>query len=79
MSKHYACMQHLLLPVVVHGPGKYLTRGGETVTVEKIANVWGYNNRADGKYSNGVAESWSVRGGRVLPYSLSQNDIIGKA
>jgi hypothetical protein len=72
-------MQHWLLPRVVDGPGSYLTRGGEVVTVERITNGFGYNNRAEGHYSNGIAEAWSCRGGRVLPFSLSQNDIVARA
>jgi hypothetical protein len=74
-------MHHLLLPVVVDAPGQYVTRGGDVVTIERITSHrgWGYKNRAEGQYSNGVAECWSARGGRVLPWYLSQNDIVAKA
>jgi hypothetical protein len=73
-------MQHLGLPIVVDAPGSYLTRGGDVVTVEIISTSggYGYQNRADGHYSTGVRETWSCRGGRVLPYSLSQNDIVAR-
>lgn len=73
-------MQHLLLPVVIDGPGSYRTRGGEVVTVDVISTTrgYGYNNRADGQYSNGIRETWSCRGGRVLPFYESCNDIVSK-
>lgn len=74
-------MQHLLLPKVVDAPGSYLTRGGEVVTVSRIVasgGAYGYMNRAEGHYSNGIPETWSCRGGRVLPFYLSQNDIVSK-
>jgi len=67
-------MQHLSLPVVITGPGQYVTRGGELVTVTAVRH-----NRADGHYSNGINEWWSCRGGRVLPSSLSQNDVMAPA
>lgn len=74
-------MHHFLLPIVVDGPGTYITRGGDTVTIDRVTTSrgFGYNNCAEGRYSNGIVESWSARGGRVLPYFLSQNDIVGKA
>jgi len=74
-------MLHITLPRIVDGPGTYITRGGDLVTIERISTSrgFGYQNRADGSYSNGIAESWSCRGGRVLPFYLSQNDIVSKA
>lgn len=73
-------MQFITLPVVIDGPGSYLTRGGDVVTVEQISSGlgFGYQNRAVGRYSNGTVEFWSCRGGRVLPYYLSRNDIVSK-
>lgn len=60
-------------PKVVTGPGRYATRSGEVVEVSYLG---GYNNfEAFGVYDNGTAERWYVSG-HVLPYSLSQNDII---
>ena len=67
-------MMHYTLPVVVTGPGRYLTRGGAVVTVTSV-----HHNRADGHYECGTPEWWSCRGGRVLPSSLSDNDIVGPA
>jgi len=74
-------MTHFTLPLIVDGPGTYVTRGGDLVTVEAISThrSYGYQNRADGHYSNGIRETWSCRGGRVLPYGESCNDIVSKA
>lgn len=61
---------------VVTGPGRYLTRGGEAVTVEEVV---GYGVlAAHGKYSCGIPERWS-RSGRVLAHYLSPNDIVAAA
>ena len=63
----------MTLPRVVTGPGKYVTRGGAVVNIDRLG---GYNNfKAYGSYPNGTAEMWYVSG-RVLPYSLSENDIV---
>ncbi len=63
----------MVLPQIVKGPGKYKTRSGEVVTIDRLG---GYNNyQATGLYSNGVPECWFVSG-RVLPHYLSPNDIV---
>lgn len=79
MSYSTACavcqMMHYTLPVVVDAPGAYVTRGGEPVTVTRVVG-----NRVYGSYDrHGIAERWSARGGRVLPFTESRNDIVGKA
>lgn len=64
-------MMHYTLPTVIDGPGEYVTRGGDTVTITRVSG-----NRAEGKYSCGIAERWSCRGGRVLPFYESRNDVV---
>ena len=61
------CLKHSR---VVTGPGRYVTRGGDTVTVTRVDHY-----RAYGSYDNGPSEWWTVVG-RVLPHTLSQNDIV---
>jgi hypothetical protein len=61
---------------VVTGPGRYVTRSGETVTVERLGGyggLWAY-----GRYDNGVRESWFVSG-RIFTVMLSPNDIVRSA
>lgn len=61
----------ITLPNIVTGPGQYITRSGETVTIVGIERrYW-----AKGHYSNGVVERWDISG-RVLPFSESSNDIV---
>lgn len=60
------------LPTVVATPGRHRTRSGEIVTVTTITRGW-----ANGHYADGTLESWDVSG-RVLPSTLSKNDIITK-
>lgn len=64
------CLKH---PKVVTGPGRYVTRGGEVVTVTSVDRY-----RAFGSYENGTLEWWTVVG-RVLPFHLSPNDIVKAA
>lgn len=61
-------------PQSIFTPGRYLTRSGETVTIETIGS--GILS-ARGRYSDGTPERWSTSG-RVLPHYLSANDIVDK-
>jgi len=63
----------LLNPKIVTGPGRYVTRGGDTVTVDRV-DTW----LAFGSYENGPSERWLVCG-RTLPCYESPNDIVGVA
>lgn len=64
------------LPTVVTGPGRYLTRSGETVTVT-IASAR-YPLGCSGAYPIGVAESWH-QSGRIYDGRITQNDIVALA
>ncbi len=61
----------IALPVVISATGQYVTRRGEVVTIAHIHKGW-----ADGRHSDGTPEKWDVSG-RLLPFSESQNDIVG--
>ncbi len=71
------------LPTVITAPGRYRTRAGEIVTIDRVgrpehlsfADVDPRAGLADGHYPNGVTEVWDVSG-RLLPFSQSDNDII---
>lgn len=75
----------LSLPTVIVAPGQYQTRCGETVTIDRVGRSaslpwWEMDPTsgwAFGHYDTGIPESWDVSG-RVLPFSLSDNDILGK-
>lgn len=69
-------VQHIILPTIVTRPGRYVTRCGEVVTVERITT--GLHASAYGYYSNGIEERWDACG-RLLPHSLSKNDIVQSA
>lgn len=77
-------VQHLTRPKIIDAPGQYRTRGGEVVTIDRlgIMEKWAPNfiipnGWAHGHYLNGIPETWDVSG-RVLPFSLSDNDIMEK-
>ena len=62
------------LPTIISGPGRYLTRNGETVTIESASTR--NDLRCYGHYYNGVREGWH-KSGRVLATSQTANDIVG--
>ena len=64
----------IVLPSVVDAPGRYLTRAGEVVSVEKITRGRGGFN-CEGHYASGQAERWH-RSGRLYFGVLSDNDIV---
>lgn len=64
------------LPTIINSPGKYQTRCGETVTINRISKSrLGGPEWAHGHYENGTPESWDISG-RLLPFSLSANDVV---
>jgi hypothetical protein len=65
------------LPIVITKPGEYLTRGGETVTVQVVSarndlGCKGFYNK------EGIRESWH-RSGRIYSGMTSLNDIVSAA
>ena len=60
-------------PRVINAPGKYLTRGGEIVTVDTVEP--GMHTFYRGSYSCGIKESWHNTG-RIFSRTDSQNDIV---
>lgn len=60
---------------IVTGPGQYLTRSGEVVTVER---TWTGILSARGHYSCGTPERWSLSG-RILGGLITPNDIVARA
>ena len=74
MSAYFASM--VTLPIIIAGPGQYVTRGGEPVTIERASTTHGFN--CYGVYANGVRDSWH-RSGRLYAGTESRNDIVRAA
>lgn len=71
---------HVVLPTIITGPGPYVTRCGETVTVSHVdrhprSSLDRGPYAAHGSYHGQVAESWDVSG-RLYPNVMSGNDIV---
>lgn len=66
-----------ILPTIITEPGQYVTRCGETVTVD-VAISSAVRRNCTGHYSNGVAECWH-RSGRLYQGQTCANDIVSKA
>lgn len=66
----------VVLPVVITGPGQYVTRSGEVVTVAQASSRHAFECR--GAYSDGVSEAWH-KSGRLLFGSETANDIVRAA
>lgn len=64
------------LPDLVIGVGYYKTRRGETVHINRLHGGVS-NHYCEGCYSDGTSEAWD-KSGRLLPFSLSDNDIVEK-
>jgi hypothetical protein len=66
----------VLLPAVITRPGRYRTRRGEAVTVERMPRPFA-SHAFDciGRYDSGVIEQWH-RSGRLYAGALSANDVI---
>jgi hypothetical protein len=64
----------IFVPVVITKPGQYLTRCGETVTVETVSTKHDYGCR--GFYNKeGIKEGWH-KSGRIYPGQECNNDIV---
>lgn len=62
------------LPTIIEGPGDYLTRGGERVTIERTSARHDLN--CVGHYTEcGTAERWH-KTGRIMATSETRNDIV---
>ena len=61
------------LETVIRKPGAYRTRCGDVVRVERASNRHDFG--CVGAHADGTRESWH-RSGRVLPWSLSRNDVV---
>jgi hypothetical protein len=67
----------IFVPVVITAPGKYLTRCGETVTVEVVSTKHDFG--CTGFYDKeGIKERWH-KSGRIFAGQETQNDIISAA
>lgn len=75
MSAAYFCPL-VPLPVVIDEPGPYLTRRGETVTIERHGN--GHSFDCSGRYPDGTSERWH-KSGRLYSGFECRNDIVAKA
>ena len=63
-------------PRIIVGPGQYVTRSGEIVTVKSMLTRRFYG--AAGHYPNGTQEMWDVSG-RILPLTETDNDVVRAA
>lgn len=64
------------LPVIIDGPGHYVTRCGATVTIASVASASGAFG-CSGTYSSGIIDRWH-RSGRLYFGQECPNDIVGK-
>ena len=63
------------MPTIITGPGQYVTRGGERVTIHQASSNHDFG--CLGSYSNGIRDGWH-KCGRLNFGQLSNNDIIEK-
>jgi hypothetical protein len=63
----------LTLPSVITGPGRYVTRGGEVVSVGVASTRHDFG--CSGAYSTGQAEGWH-KSGRLYFGRETANDIV---
>jgi hypothetical protein len=73
-SAYYA--PFVTLPVVITTPGNYVTRGGETVTIDMVSTRHDHGCR--GNYSTGEREGWH-KSGRIYAGIETANDIVKAA
>lgn len=66
----------IFLPNLIGTPGKYVTRCGETVTVDAASAKHDFGCR--GHYADGIAESWH-KSGRINASRECNNDIVRAA
>lgn len=69
-------VQLITLPIVIDGPGEFLTRCGERVKVVTTSTGHDLGNR--GSYADcGIEESWH-RSGRISASRETPNDIVAR-
>lgn len=69
----------VILPTVITEPGKYVTRCGETVTIERSSAKHDFGNRGFyGSTDERITEGWH-RSGRVSASRESNNDVVSRA
>ena len=66
----------VILPTIIAGPGEYLTRCGERVTVNEASTKHDFGCR--GRYSTGQSEGWH-KSGRLYFGQTCNNDIVSAA
>lgn len=67
----------VVMPDLITGPGKYVTRSGETVSVDAVSGHGGEFG-CRGSYADGTRERWH-RSGRLLASREMDNDIVRQA
>ena len=66
----------ITMPRIITGPGQYITRGGETITIDSMLDCRFYG--AVGRYSCGTNEKWGISG-RIFAGMTSNNDVVRPA
>lgn len=64
------------MPTIITGPGQYMTRAGEVVTIEVAQQKQLFG--CSGTYSTGQRDEWHMSG-RLMFDRETQNDIVGVA
>ncbi|MEX6780467.1 hypothetical protein [Pseudomonas aeruginosa] len=67
----------ILLDVIIDGPGEYLTRGGERVTIDQASTRHDFG--CSGRYSGCNTQDHWHKSGRLSASSQSKNDIVARA
>lgn len=62
------------MPELITGPGKYVTRCGDIVSIQKVSAKQNFG--CHGHYPHGIAESWH-KSGRLYANRECDNDIVG--
>ncbi len=73
MSSYFAPL--VLQPTVIDGPGKYVTRCGETVEITQSSHRHDFG--CYGIYGDNVKDRWH-KSGRIFACRESANDVVAK-
>lgn len=65
----------VVLPTVIGGPGKYVTRSGENIEIAKSSNRHDFG--CVGSYSNKTTERWH-KSGRLFASRETANDVVAR-
>lgn len=63
--------------ILLDGPGEYLTRGGERVTIDQASTRHDFG--CSGRYSGCNTQDHWHKSGRLSASSQSKNDIVARA